>query len=111
MPKDFFPKVKEAREALRAKALELYELQVAIIREALVTGKVDVAAAANQWLIEHMPEEEGVRMIDASIDKPKQIEGQAGPQINIGFALGGMNAPKELPSVNVIDVTPEPKDE
>ena len=70
----YFPKVKEAREALREKALELFELQVSIIREALNKGDFESAYKANQWLMEHMPaSDEGERLIDSSAAKPKEI--------------------------------------
>lgn len=109
MPKEYFPRVKEAREALKAKALEIYELQVKIIMESLTAGDFETAAKANQWLLEHMPNEDGVTVIDSSAATPKQAEGHAGPSINIGFALGGVNTPKALPqAVEVIDITPEP---
>lgn len=102
----YFPKVKEAREALKAKALELYELQLEIVKTALANGEFEVAAKANQWLIEHMPAEDGTKMIDTSIDTNKIVEkGPTGPMINIGFQLGGINQTKELPlpTVSVVD--------
>lgn len=108
-PRTYFPHVKEAREALKARALELFDLQVRIVQDALAAQQFEVAAKANQWLIEHMPSDEGVSMIDGSVDKPKQIEGKTGPQINIGFQLGGVSEQKKLPEP-VIDVEPELED-
>ena len=110
MPKIYFPRIAEAREALKAKALELYELQVKIIQEAIAIGDLETASKANQWLIEHMPEQDGVRMIDVSIDKPKEeTKGQS--TINIGFRLGGMSEPVARPAakveIDIIDVDPE----
>ena len=106
--REYFPKVREAREVLRERAIEILETYIAVIGEARKAGDHETATKSLQWLIEHMPEEDGERMIEGSVDKPKQIEGNVGPQINIGFALGGLNQPKELPpAVEVIDVTPE----
>lgn len=102
----YFPKVKEAREALQAKALELHEYYMTIVHMAMEKGDLETALKAVQWLHEHMPRGAGDSMIDISIDKPKQIEaGPRGPQVNIGFALGGINEPKALPTVT-IDVEP-----
>lgn len=106
----YFSKVKEAREALKAKALELYEQYDLAIKTALAAGQFEVAMEHMQWLIEHMPKgEEGERMIDESAAKPKQIEkGTGTTSINIGFKLGGIDeAPKALPSVQVVDMLPK----
>lgn len=107
MPKfkqDYFPRVKEAREALRAKALELYEKHIALIDKAADEGKIEAALQASQWLIEHMPAgNDGERMIDASAAKVKEIaSGPSGPTIQIGIALGPGIKPKELGS-HVVD--------
>lgn len=99
----YFSRVREAREVLKAKAEEIVGLQIEIVKRGLETGKLDVAASANQWLLEHMPEEDGVKVIDVSIDKPRQVEGHAAPSISIGFAIGGMKPlePKALPAPKV----------
>lgn len=103
--KEYFPAVKEAREALKEKALEHYDLQLKLIMEAVNRGDIESALKANQWLLEHMPSEDGVRLIDPSAAKPKEIEStHKGPAIQIGIQLGGINAPKSLPPVSVIDV-------
>lgn len=95
--KGYFSKVREAREALKEKALEVYALQVRIIEEALAAQEFEVAAKANQWLIEHMPaDDEGTRMVDPNVDKPKTVEASSGPSIQIGVVLGG-SAQKKLP--------------
>lgn len=107
MPREFFPKVKEAREVLKEKALELVELQMTIIKEAIANGNFEAASKATQWLIEHMPNEDGERLIDSSAAKPKELEGtRSGPAIQIGIALGGIQR-KELPETQVYDVTPK----
>jgi hypothetical protein len=106
-----FPKVKEAREALRAQALELYERYNMAIQNALADGEYEVAMDHMRWLIEHMPKgDDGERMIDESAAKPKQVEGLKGPSIQIGIALGGVTKPKELPQAEVIDITSEELD-
>lgn len=106
----YFPRVKEAREALRDRAIEILESYIAVIAEARAAGDFESATKSLQWLIEHMPEEDGSHMVDISIDKPKQVEAGKGPTIQIGFALGGLGNQKTLPAA--IDVTPvEPADE
>ena len=102
----YFPKVKEAREALKAKALELHQLYMEVIQAALDKGDVETAMKATQWLIEHMPREDGESMVDISVDKPKAIEQKSGPSINIGFALGGLGEARSLPPAVTIDVEP-----
>jgi len=102
----YFPKVKEAREALKAKALELHQLYMDIIQDARDKGDVETASKAVQWLIEHMPKEDGESMVDISVDKPKQIEQKHGPSVNIGFALGGLGEARSLPPTVTIDVEP-----
>lgn len=96
-----FPKVAQAREALKERAIEVLETYLAVIAEARAAGEFDVATRSLQWLMEHMPSaDDGVKIIDQSIDKPK-IEAPSGPSINIGFALGGMGEQKSLPPVTI----------
>jgi hypothetical protein len=104
-----FSSVKKAREALKERANELLDIQIAIIKGAMSKGDYETAAKANQFLMEHIPDEDGTRMIDQSVDKPKQLEAKLGPSINIGFAIGGINQPKELPPA-VIEAEPVPDD-
>jgi hypothetical protein len=104
--KRIFPKVQAAREILRERAMEILEAYLATIAEARAAGDFEVATKCLQFLMEHMPEEEGVRLLDISVDRPREVESKGGPAINIGIALGGMNQPKELPAV--IDVQPIP---
>lgn len=104
-----FPKVREAREALRAKAVELYEQYDQAIKDALAAQQFVVAIEAMQWLMEHMPaDEQGVTMVDISVDKPKMVETKVGPAINIGFALGGIASETKQLEAAVIDVVKEP---
>jgi hypothetical protein len=106
-----FPKVREAREALKAKAMEIYELQMKIITEAIAAGDYETAAKANQFLMEHLPDEDGTSLLNISVDKPKESGDKSGPTIQIGFALGGLPPPKGALPPAVIDVEPvEPSD-
>lgn len=102
----YFSRVKEAREALKDKALELHALYMSIITEAIAKSDLETAMKATQWLIEHMPAEDGVAMVDVSVDKPKQVEGKSGPSVNIGFALGGLGEARTLLPAVTIDVEP-----
>ena len=74
----------------------------------MVDGKAEVANDAFQYLIEHMPKEDGQAIIDESAAKPKQIadDGPRGPVIQIGVKVGGTEKPA-LPDSVVIDVKPE----
>jgi hypothetical protein len=102
--KDYFPKVREAREALKEKALDLFEQYDNAIKVALANGEYDVALKHLQWLIEHMPAEDGERMVDASVNKEGGEVRAIGPQINLGIMLGGVSQPGDGPKV--IEVTP-----
>jgi hypothetical protein len=94
VPRDPFPKVKEARDAARARALEILEGFVDTIKLAVAAGDYEAAMKSYQWLLEHMPEDEGTRVIDSSVDNKKQSEGPVGPQINIGFRISGVPIPE-----------------
>ncbi len=99
--KDPFPKVREAREALKNKALELFEKYNLIIDKAIEAGNLEVAGKLTQWLIEHMPKDEGLTVIDESAAKPKgdKQRGPVAPQAFLNFQLGGMSVtPKQLPT-------------
>jgi hypothetical protein len=108
----YFSKVKEAREALASKSIELFDTYMVLIKEALAAQEFDVAQRGLQFLMEHIPkDEDGVTFLDPSIDKSdKTSKGPSGPVIKIGFALGGISPQKELPTA-VIDVTPEETNE
>lgn len=104
-PKGFkeisFPKVKEAREALKARAMELFDLQIQIILAAVANKDYESASKANQWLLDHIPADDGVRMFDGSVDKEVSNQGQLGPTIQIGIALGAAPEPKALPPATI----------
>lgn len=104
--KNYFSKVREARDALKGQSLAIFETQLKIIQAALDSGDYETAAKANQWLLEHLPKEDGLSVLDASIDKAPPPAKQTGPNIQIGIALGGMNH-KTLPSATVIDIPTE----
>jgi len=104
-----FPKVREAREALKERALEVQEMMFKVARQAMDTGDHEAAIDALKWLGEHMPDEEGITMIDSSIDsKLKADMGPKGPQIQMSIQLGGMPPIQSLPpATTVIDVLPD----
>lgn len=117
--KSYFSQVREAREALKAKALELHDMHLKVIEQALAAENFKAAGEEIRWLKAHMPKEDGVSMVDTDIDHKSAVDvGPKGPQITIGIALGGMPQPKALPSAepglastvrtvqDVIDVEP-----
>jgi hypothetical protein len=103
--KQFFTKIKAAREVLRDKADKILEEYLDTIQKAKDMGDYQTATKALQWLIEHMPEDEhGQRMIDAHVDKTKVDSRPSAPSVQIGIQLGGVGLPaatKELPEVTV----------
>jgi hypothetical protein len=93
-----------------ARAEEILNKYQKLIDQAAAAGDYETALRHMQHLIDHMPTDEGTRLVDMSIDKAAQIEsGPKGPVINIvGIKLGGVEGNKQLPSaVEVIDVKPE----
>lgn len=112
--KGYFPKVKEARQVLADKAVEILETYVATIKAAQAAGDYEVAAQSLQWLMEHMPEDpEGTTLVDVSVDKVKAAELGGGPNIMIGFKIGGLPEAKALPEpiIEVVAVTPKAEDD
>lgn len=112
-PKDIikrkpFPKSSIARERLMERADEILEAYLAVIAEARQAGDFKTASTALQWLIDHMPRDNGGPIIDTPASKPKVEEGSKGPSIQIGIALGGVT-PKALPEP-IIDITPLDED-
>jgi hypothetical protein len=107
----YFSSVKEAREALRAKAMELIDGYMELISEARASQELEVAAEGYQFLLKHLPKDEaGVSLLDTTVDFAggKEASGPKGPTIQIGIALGGVK-PKELAPA-VIDVEPNDSD-
>ena len=78
---------------------------------ALDTGQIEASIKAYQWLLEHMPADSGVTVMDPSVNNKKIDSGPKGPQIKIGIALGGISQPKQLPDTTVIDVLPDVTEE
>jgi hypothetical protein len=113
--REFFTKVKIARELLREKSEEILADYLDVVAKARDAGEYEVAAKSLQWLIEHMPaDEDGKGLVDVSVDKKQQavVQGPTGPTIQIGIQVGGLDKkqlpidkPKELPAVEaeVID--------
>lgn len=99
-----FPKVRAAREALRQKAIGIWERYEDMIAKAVAAGDYETANDAYQFLITHMPaDEDGTRMIDTSIDKVAKESRRSMPTVNIGFKIGGVE-PQALPAaVEVVD--------
>jgi hypothetical protein len=105
--REYFPRVREAREYLLDKAVELMELHHKLIIQAAEAGEYEAALKATEWAIDHTPaDEDGVRMIEGSIDKVKEDRNKYLPTIQIGLKIGGMPEPKALPEP-VIDVQSE----
>ncbi len=101
--KEYFPKVRQAREALRERALEILTTYIDTIKLAQEAGDYDVATKSLQWLMEHMPAEDKDRMLDVSIDKQAVSDKKDVPHITVGFQIGGVES-------EIIDVTPEKKE-
>lgn len=109
-----FPKIAEVREMLKERAAELLSLQRRIVYEALANQDYETANDANKFLLTHLPSDEnGTRLLDPDIDKPKDQGKLPGPSISIGFAIGGLNHTQSLPPANleVIDAVPETQTE
>lgn len=103
-----FGRVGQARELLREKAVEILEQYLKVVKAAQDAGDYEVATKSLQWLIEHMPDDHGDRVIDVSVDKLQQIERPNAPTVQIGIQLGGLtHRPKELPAPTAV-VTSEP---
>lgn len=103
---EFFPRVRQAREELRARAKEIIDLYLENAKNAMGAAEFETASKALQFLIEHMPaDEDGAKLVDTSVDKqPKQVEGKkGGPRIQIGVAIG-LPKNKKLPPAPEIEV-------
>ena len=103
-----FPRAREAREALKEKAIVIFDLYVKLINDAMSAQDFETAEKALRFLQEHMPkDEDGATFLDPSIDKKLDRNSlPVGPTVNIGFAIGGVRQPQSLPPV-VIDVKGE----
>jgi hypothetical protein len=101
-PQQFFSSVKAARQVLRDKAQELLDEYRAMIKLAAASGKFDEALKAQQWLLDHIPADEGERVFDPSTDRPAPAEAQSsGPTIQIvGLALSPQHPALPEPAVD-----------
>lgn len=104
-----FSSVRKAREALRERAHELLNEYINICKQAAAAGDYETAQKGFQYLLAHIPNEEGDRLIDIDVDKPKEVDkSKSAPSIQIGVAIGGLQ--KQLPAettVEVIEVKPD----
>lgn len=93
-----FTKVGHARDLLREKAVDILNQYLAVVKAAEEAGDFEVATKSLQWLMEHMPDDNGDRVINKSIDKEESVEHKSGPSVRIGIQLGGLShQPKALP--------------
>ena len=100
-----FSSVRKARAALKERANQILDSYLLLAKQAAAQGDFETSEKVLRFLMEHMPEEEGERIVDISIDKPKDSgPKQLGPAINIGVQIGGLNKAKELPAVEVITI-------
>lgn len=109
--KGFFTKVKIARQLLRDKAEELLAEYLDVIQKAKDAGEYETAAKELRWLLEHIADDEGDRMVGMSVDKQQQVlQAPTQPTIQIGIQVGGVGPAKNqkaLPATRVIDVKPD----
>ena len=101
-----FPRAREAREALKDKALVIFDLYIRLIENAMQAQDYETAEKALRFLQEHMPkDDDGTTMLDSSVDKKENKSSlPVGPNINIGFAIGGLRSPQALPDVTVEEI-------
>lgn len=89
--------VKKARQALRERANEILDKYIQLAERASLFEDFETSAKIYQWLIDHIPEEDGERLVDASVDKKQLGSGKpSGPQINV-FQIGGTPSLPALP--------------
>lgn len=111
IPRNLFKSVKEAREAFKAKADKFVAQYELAIDEAIKNKDFEAATKAIQWALEHMAsDDDGTKIIDIGIDRPKGDNIKTGPQINIGFQLGGISQPKAIEAIDV-KALPAPTDQ
>lgn len=93
----YFRSVQQARELLMRRAQQILQDYLAVIEQARQQGDVKVAAESLRWLLSHLPEANGVRVIDSSVDRPPDSGQGAQTQVTIGIALAGVS-PEALPA-------------
>lgn len=84
--------VRKAREALKEQAHEILQEFRATIKMAVASGKYEEALGAYKWLLEHVPGDDGERLLEMTVDKVKEKEDKpTGPLIQlVGISLGGI---------------------
>jgi hypothetical protein len=104
-----FSSVRKARALLKERAEELLNKYIKIVDQAAAAGDFETAQKGIQWLVDHIPSEDGERVFDISVDKIVQDSKTSGPAIQIGVVIGGMgqNALPESSTLKVIDVPAE----
>mgnify|MGYP001608876886 CR=1 FL=1 len=105
------PSVRRARAALLARADELLEDYLRLLKQAAAAGDYEFALKGYQHLLERLPAEDGVRLLDVSVDKIQISPQQLGPTVQIGIQLGGLARPAAALPEPSIDITsiPEPE--
>jgi hypothetical protein len=104
-----FSRLAAVREFLQDQAQDLIDEYRNLAREAVAQGKPDVAEKVLWNLIDSMPKEDGVGLVDSPSSKPPKelTSGPTTPSIQIGVILGGHHQQQQLPPhQEVIDVTP-----
>jgi len=106
--KGLFPRVQEAREALRQKAMETWQKYMTLADTAIAAGDFETAEKVMRYVLDHMPADpDGTRLLDPSIDKAPDKKQLEGPKVQIGVMIGGVNSPKPALAPVVIDVKDE----
>ncbi len=103
--------VRKARARLQEEADKILKDFQSMIGMACAQGEYEAALKAQQWLLEHVPDEEGQRVIGPSVDKTQVIDtGPKGPLIQIGIMQSGVGKLTEAPAIT-IEATPVDTDE
>ena len=103
----FKSSVKKARQRLQERSDEIINKWLKALDMMIAAEAWDPVNDGFRFLVEHMPKEDGVGIIDESAAKPKMVErGPGGPVIQIGVKVGGVST-QALPEAVVIDVNPE----
>lgn len=104
----YFPKVREARQAIADNALAIYGAYMALAVAAQEAGEFITAEKIFWNLLSHMPEDEDTgKLLSQSVDAKGETQiGPVGPTIQIGLALGGMPTQSALPENVIVDTQP-----
>lgn len=100
-----FASLRKVRERMQSRADEALDIFFNNLRNAGIAQDYDVVQKGIEWYFAHIGKDtEGETVISQSIDAVKQVEGQKGPIIQVGVAIGGVTKQKELPAAEVIDL-------